>query len=96
MIDLDELRTELARAEDAELESESQLRQMVALIADTSKPESARSASDCHKLVSAALDLNTRLKAHTEHLRKQIKMLENPIRLPGRAMTTGSSAGTST
>jgi len=70
------LKTELTQAEEAELESDAQLRGLIELINDAAKPDSRRSAPDCHKLVSAALDLNARLKARTEQVRKELKACE--------------------
>ena len=72
----DDLQTELIQAEEAELQSDEQLQKLIALIDRTAQPDSAMSAGDCHKLVAAALDLNTRLKARTDHLRKSLKSLE--------------------
>lgn len=70
------IKTELAQAEEAELQSDEQLQKLIALIDRTSQPDSPMSAGDCHKLVSAALDLNTRLKARTEAIRKALKAAE--------------------
>ena len=81
---LEALRTELAQAEESELESDAQLRKLVELIDNTAKPDSPMSAPDCHKLVSAALDLNTRLKARTEHVRKELKACETAENLAAR------------
>ena len=67
------IKTELAQAEEAELQSDEQLQKLIALIDRTSQPDSPMTAGDCHKLVSAALDLNTRLKARTESLRKALR-----------------------
>lgn len=67
------IKTELAQAEEAELQSDEQLQKLIALIDRTSLPGSPMTAGDCHKLVSAALDLNTRLKARTESLRKALR-----------------------
>lgn len=70
------LKTELVQAEEAELQSDEQLQKLISLIDRTSQPDSPMSAGDCHKLVSAALDLNTRLKARTEAIRKALKAAE--------------------
>lgn len=72
----EDLQTELAQAEEAELQSDEQLQKLIALIDRTAQPDSAMSAGDCHKLVAAALHLNTRLKTRTEQLRKALKALE--------------------
>ena len=52
------LRTELDRAEDAELQSEEQLRQLVSMIDKVGTLGSSVNASDCAKTVTAALALN--------------------------------------
>ena len=63
------LKTELDRAEDAEQESEEQLRQLTALIDTARAPNPTINASDCAKLVSAALALNERLRERAKMLR---------------------------
>jgi len=63
------LKTELDLAEDAELESEEQLRQLTGLIDTARAPNAAINASDCAKLVSAALALNKRLRDRAKTLR---------------------------
>ena len=62
------LKTELDRAEDAELQSEEQLRQLVSMIDKVGTPGSVVNASDCAKTVTAALALNERLRARTKTL----------------------------
>lgn len=51
------LKTELDRAEEAELQSEDQLRQLVGLIDKVGELGSVVNASDCAKTVAAALVL---------------------------------------
>lgn len=63
------LKTELLRAEEAELESDEHLRQLTALLGKASVPNSNVSASDCAKLVGAALALNERLRDRAHRLR---------------------------
>ncbi len=67
------LRTELDRAEDAELQSDEQLRQLTDLIDKTCGPSPGMNASDCAKVVTAALALNERLRARTERLRNEVR-----------------------
>lgn len=66
------LRTELAHAEAAELRSDEQVRGLASLIDKAQPPDATLSASDCHKLVSACLALNTRLREQTEYLRRAV------------------------
>lgn len=63
------LKNELERAEEAELESDEQLRKLTALIDKASKPNPDLNATDCAKLVSAALTLNEQLRARTKSIR---------------------------
>ena len=63
------LRTELDRAEDAELQSDDQLRQLLGLIDKASDPNATVNASDCAKTVTTALALNERLRDRAEKLR---------------------------
>jgi hypothetical protein len=63
------LKTELDLAEEAELQSEEQLRQLTALIDTARAPNATINASDCAKLVSAALALNERLRDRAKTLR---------------------------
>lgn len=73
MTDLEHLKTELARAEDAELQSEEQLRQLLGLIDKACAPNPTITASDCAKLVTAARDLNGQLKSRADKLRSRIR-----------------------
>jgi hypothetical protein len=57
------LKTEFERAIQAELESDEQLRKLPELIDKASTPGGSINASDCAKLVSAALSLNERLRS---------------------------------
>lgn len=66
------LMTELERAEEAELQSDEQLRQLPALIDQASKLDAKVNATDCHKIISAALALNERLHDRTAKLRAAI------------------------
>lgn len=70
------LKTELARAEEAELQSEEQLRQLNGLIEKACDPSSMVSATDCAKLVGAALALNERLQGRAEKLRRVSRIPE--------------------
>lgn len=63
------LKTELGRAEDAELASDEQVRQLTALIDKASTPNASLCASDCAKLVTSALALNDRLRDRVVKLR---------------------------
>ncbi|OQW88312.1 MAG: hypothetical protein BWK72_08445 [Rhodoferax ferrireducens] len=71
----DMLKNELDRAEDAELQSDEQLRQLTDLIDKTCGPSPAMNASDCAKVVTAALALNDRLRTRTEKLRSEVRMV---------------------
>ena len=73
------LRTELDRAEEAELQSEEQLRQLVGQIDKVCVPNSLVNASDCAKTVAAALALNERLRDRTEKLRSAVKRVESSL-----------------
>ena len=77
---LDMLRTELGRAEDAELYSDEQLRQLTDLIDKTTEPNPAMNASDLAKVVSSALALNDRLRTRTEKIKKDILTEESKVR----------------
>jgi hypothetical protein len=73
------LKTELARAEDAVLQSEEQLHRLVSLIDKVGSPGSHIDASDCGKTVAAALALNDRLRDRVKALRNAIAMAESPL-----------------
>jgi len=68
-MNLEILKTELALAEDAELQSDEQLRKLTSLIETASSPNPTINASDCAKLVAASLSLNERLRDRTKALR---------------------------
>jgi len=68
----DMLKNELDRAEDAELQSDEQLRQLTDLIDKTCGPNPTMNASDCAKVVTAALAVNERLRTRTEKLRNEL------------------------
>ena len=72
------LRTELDRAEEAELQSEEQLRQLVGQIERVCAPNSTVNASDCAKTVTAALALNERLRDRTGKLRLAVGRAKEP------------------
>ena len=72
------LRTELDRAEEAELQSEEQLRQLVGQIDKVCSPNSTVNASDCAKTVTAALALNERLRDRTGKLRLAVGRAKEP------------------
>lgn len=69
---LEQLKTELAHAEDAELHSEDQLRKLGALIDKASGPNPDINASDCARLIAAALSLNERLRDRALKLRMTV------------------------
>lgn len=69
------MRTELDRAEEAELQSEEQLRQLVGQIDKVCTPNSTVSASDCAKTITAALALNERLRDRTAKLRLSVQRI---------------------
>jgi hypothetical protein len=78
------LRTELDRAEEAELQSEEQLRQLVNHIGKACGPTPTVNASDCAKTVTAALALNDRLRDRTKTLRVAVQRADGTN--PGDAM----------
>lgn len=62
---------ELTAAIEAELESDSQVRDLPQVINAASKPNSPMSPSDASKIVSMTLATNERLREKTEALRKE-------------------------
>lgn len=72
------LRTELDRAEDAELKSDEQLRQLVGLIDKANGPSATITASDCAKTVTTALALNERLRERADKLRSMRRIARLP------------------
>ena len=72
------LKTEIDRAEEAELQSDEQLRQLTNLIDKASAPNAAMSAADCSRLVGAALALNERLRERTSKLRNDLRNAQRP------------------
>ena len=79
------LRTEFDLAEQAELESDEQLRGLGDLIDKASKPGGGVSASDCSKLVAAALALNERLRERTKAIKSAIRTVEVEAEYAARA-----------
>jgi hypothetical protein len=69
------LMAELDRAEDAELQSDEQLRQLTDLIDKTSGSNPTMNASDCAKVVTAALALNAQLRTRADKLRSEARMV---------------------
>ena len=76
------LRTELERAEEAELQSDEQLRNLVALIETARQPGSLVTGTECAKTISAALALNERLRERADKLRQKAAMAANQARRP--------------
>lgn len=77
------LKTEIDRAEEAELHSDEQVRQLTHLIDKASIPNATISATDCSRLVSAALALNERLRERTVKLRSALSSaLRPPFKMP--------------
>ena len=72
------LKTEIDRAEEAELHSDEQVRQLTDLIDKASAPNATISATDCSRLVSAALALNERLRERTGKLRIALSSAQRP------------------
>lgn len=70
------LKTELDRAEEAELQSDEQLRQLVGHIDKACTPSPTVDASDCAKTITAALALNDRLRDRTTKLRMAVERAE--------------------
>lgn len=90
-MNLEMLITELDRAEEAELQSEEQLRQLVGLIDKVGAPGSVVNASDCAKTVTAALALNERLRDRTKSLHMAIRAAGSIPKLRTFAAVTGNA-----
>lgn len=75
-MNIETLRNELHRAEEAELQSDEQLRQLVDFIDKAATPNGHVDATNCAKLVSAALSLNAQLRERTTALRGQLRRAE--------------------
>lgn len=75
-MNLEILRNELYRAEEAELQSDEQLRQLVEFIDKAATPNAQVNATDCAKLVSAALCLNAQLRERSTKLHESIRRAE--------------------
>lgn len=76
------LRSELDRAEDAELQSDEQVRQLVGLIDRANTPNGTLTASDCAKQVASALALNERLRDRAAKLRNLVRVAESEAANP--------------
>lgn len=72
------MKSELERAEEAELQSEEQLRQLVGHIDKACAQSPTVDASDCAKTITAALALNDRLRDCTTRLRLAVERAERP------------------
>lgn len=72
------LKTEIDRAEEAELHSDEQVRQLTHLIDKASIPNATIGAADCSRLVGAALALNVRLRERTDKLRSALSSAQRP------------------
>jgi hypothetical protein len=81
------LKNELERAEEAELESDEQLRKLTALIDKASKPNPDLCATDCAKLVSAALALNEQLRARAKSIKSVIGLAEARAEMQAKRAT---------
>lgn len=73
---LEMLRTELSHAEQAELKSDEQVRELPAMIDKATSPAATISPADCLKLITAALALNLRLHEQKKRLRMAVKLAE--------------------
>jgi len=80
-MNLEFVRTELAAAQQAEVESDDQLRCLGALIDRSTKPDSGVTASDCVRVITAALALNKRLRERTRSLAADFRLMELEARL---------------
>lgn len=70
----EQLRTETDIAEEAELQSDAQLRLLTSLIDKASGPNATVSAADCAKIIGAALALNERFRERTDKLRGELRI----------------------
>lgn len=75
-MNLETLRNELHRAEEAELQSDEQLRQLVEFIDKAATPNAQVDATNCAKLVSAALSLNAQLRDRSAKLQELVRRAE--------------------
>ena len=75
-MNLEILRNELHRAEEADLQSDEQLRQLVEFIDNAATPNAQVNATDCAKLVSAALCLNEQLRERSTKLQESVRRAE--------------------
>lgn len=66
------IRTELGLAQQAELESDEQVRKLTELIDKAQAPGAGVSATDCSRLVVASLAVNERLRERTKALQSVV------------------------
>lgn len=69
-------RTEVGLSEQAGLESDEQVRKLPELIDKASGPNPTITATDCSKLVAAALAVNERLHERTKALQSAVRTIE--------------------
>lgn len=84
-MNLELLKTELDLSEQAVLESDEQLRKLIAVIGKVGEPNSTTNASDCAKLVGSALALNERLRERTKSIQEAINKLNYRAELTAKA-----------
>jgi hypothetical protein len=84
-MNLELLKTELDLATQAELDSDEQLRKLIAVIGKVGEPNSTTNASDCAKLVGSALALNERLRERSKSIRDAISKLSYRAEVAAKA-----------
>ncbi len=77
-MNLEALKAEAQRAEEAALESDEQLRKLPDLIDKSTQAGALVKAVDCAKTVAAALALNERLRERANRLAKEVSLAEPP------------------
>lgn len=75
-VDIELLRTEHSRAEDAALASDEQVRSLPALLMKAQGAEATMTALDVSKIAAATLAVNQRLQEQLERARKAVALAE--------------------
>lgn len=83
-MNIEVLKTELARAEEAAMQSDDQLRALPDLFAKICAPDSHLSPSDYSRSVSSLLTLNERLHQRVKELRSELRKAEMEARTSGQ------------
>lgn len=81
-MNIDFLRGELARCQDALAQAAEQVRELLPMLADAAGPTPTRSASDAHKLTGATLAVHQRVVEVERDMAERLKKAERIERLP--------------